>query len=551
MSATFSKLKTLVLMQLKDKLDLSFAKSKRSLMFKVAAVIGQIVLSGAAFFVFFYLASLLKLFSFSGHVPASLLTAMFTLIFVLAVFACTMGLTNTLYLTSDNRVLLTLPVPSNSVFLSKFILYVIFELKKNATLLLPMYVAYGIVSNAVWYFYPWLIICYVFISLLPVAIGAVLSVPALFIYNFVKKFKWLQIILIIVITGLIGWGFISLIDLLPENINIAGRWGTISGNIQNALGIFAGWVQPLNIINLMVIGGTAEIKSSLFTMNALWGVLMSIGTIVVCTGATYLLARPLFFKMAASQFEFEKTKADAHRIKIHKKSVASFIYELKRSFRSSRYVIRMLISLLLLPIAVFFLNKTYAAMNTRLTGQYMTVAFSLLISLLLVTSDNVSFASVLSVDGNARPIAKTQPIIPQISITARILPRVAVIVVSTTVAVFLWQSVSNLSAIDATMLALIVIFVGFAHLLWCVELDVMHPQHDQYATVGLSIDNPNERNSTILAFLLSALFTLIMYVIMSEGQTKAVVKIAGVALAFLLARVYLYLTRIHLYYAEK
>ena len=82
-------------------------------------------------------------------------------------------------------------------------------------------------------------------------------------------------------------------------------------------------------------------------------------------------------------------------------------------------------------------------------------------------------------------------------------------------------------------------------------MDVMRPQHDQYATLGNVIDNPNERNSTILAFVLSALFTLITYVILSEGQTKAVMKIAIVALVFLAARVYLYLTRIRLYYAEK
>ena len=551
MSTDFNNLKTLVVMQLKDKLDMSFVKSKRSLLFKIMAVIGQVVLSGAAFFLFFYLASLLKLFSFSGHIPASLLTAMFTLVFALAVITCTSGLTNTLYLTADNRVLLTLPVKSNSVFLSKFILYFIFELKKNASLLLPMYVAYGIVSNAVWYFYPWLIICYVIVSLLPVAIGAVLSIPALFIANFVKNYKWLQAILVVAVTALVGWGIFTLIGLMPENINIAGQWGTISLAIQNWLDKFAGWVWPLDKINLMVVGGTAEIHSHLFTLNTVWGLLITIGTIAVCVGLAYLIALPLFFKMASSQFEFEKSKKKSKGNKVHSPKTTSFIYELKRSFRSSRQVVKMIVSLLLLPIAVYFLNKTYAAMNTRLAGQYMTVAFSLLVSLLLVTSDNVSYASVLSVDGNARPIAKTQPIVPQLSITARILPRMAVIVLSTGAAMYFWKRVAHLSATDATLLALIVIFVGVAHLLWSVEMDVMHPQHDQYATLGMSIDNPNERNSTILAFLLSALFTLVMYVIMSEGQTKAVIKIAIVALVFLAARVYLYLTRIRLYYAEK
>lgn len=544
-------LKTLVMMQLKDKMDLSFVKSKRKTLFKVAAILGQILLSGAAFFLFFFLASALKLFSFSGAVPSELVTAMFTLIFLLAIVTCTVGLTNALYLTADNRVLLTLPVQSNMVFLSKFVLYFIFELKKNAVLLLPMYVAYGIGAHAAWYFYPWLLVCYLLVSLLPVAIGAVLSIPSLFVGNFVKTRKWLQAILVVAVTGLVGWGLISLISVMPENINIAGRWGTISLTIQQWLEKFASWVKPLDYINLMIIGGDAEIRHGLFTLNSLWGALIVVGTIVVCIGLAYLLARPLFFKMAASQFEFEKS-SKAHGVnKTHKSKFAPLVYEMKRSFRSSRYVIRMIVSLLLLPIAIFLLNKTYAAMNTRLNGQYMTLAFSMLIALLIVTSDNVSYASVYSVDGAARPIAKTQPIIPQIALTARLIPRAAVIVISTVSAMCFWRSVSGLTAGEAAFLGLAIIFVGWAHLLWSAEMDIMRPQHDQYATIGMTFDNPNERNSTIAAFVISALFAFWLYFIMSDGRLRATAVVAAMALVFLAARVFLYFSRIRLYYAEK
>ena len=181
----------------------------------------------------------------------------------------------------------------------------------------------------------------------------------------------------------------------------------------------------------------------------------------------------------------------------------------------------------------------------------MTVAFSMLVCLLIVTSDNVSYASIYSVDGNARLIAKTLPIIPQISLVARLIPRFSVIVVSTTAAAIFWQSVAQLTSVEAMLVALTVIFVGSAHLLWSAEMDVMRPQHDQYATLGLSFDNPNERNSTIIAFLLSAAFAFWLYFIMSEGRTVAMLKVTIVALEFLAVRVYLYFARIRLYYAEK
>ena len=539
------------MMQLKDKLDFSFVKSKRQTLFKVAGILAQIILPGAAFFLFFFLAAELKIFSVQSTLPASLITTIYSLIFALSVVTCTVGLTNALYITADNRVLLTLPVPSNIVFLSKFVLYYIFELKRNATLLLPMYVAYGIACHAVWYFYPWLIICYFLVSLLPVAISAVLSIPALYISNFVKRYKWLQLVLIVVATGLVGWGIIAVIGLIPENINFVGHWRSIAQSICQGMDRFASWVLPLDKINLMMIGGTSEISVNIFTMNTLWGMLITLGTIAVCVGLTILIARPLFFKMASSQFEFEKRTLAQHTNGAHKPTVAPLVYETLRSFRSSRFVIRQLVSLLILPIAVYFLNKTYAAMNTALTGQFMTVGFSMLTCLLIVTSDNVAYASVYSVDGAARPIAKTQPINPQISLIARLIPRFVNILVSTIIAVCLWQSVAKLTWYEAMMLAFTVIFVGWGHLLWSAEMDIMRPQHEQYATVGVSFDNPNERNSTIAAFVLSVLLSFCLYFIMGEGQTAAITKIAVVALLFLAARVFLYFTRIRLYYAEK
>lgn len=544
-------LKVLVMMQLKDKMDLSYLKSPRKTLFKVSAMLGQILLSGVAFYLLFFLSSKLKIFSIYGKVPYSLITALFTLIFGLSLIACTVGLTRTLYLAADNRVLLTLPAPSNLVFFSKFVLYYIFELKKNLMILLPMYVAYGIVCAASWYYYFWLIICYFIISLLPVAISAVLSIPALFASNVIRRHKWLQATLIVVATGLVGWGLFALIGRLPANINLTGRWRVISDNLVKGLNSFAKSVWPLNEINLMSVGSKVSPCVKVFTLDTVWGLLVSIGTVGVCIGLTILLARPLFFKMASSQFEFEKRTLAPKKNRVRSKRITSLVYETLRSVRSSRFVLKQIVSLLLLPVVVFLLNKIYAAMNTALTGQYMTIGFSLLICLVIVTSDNVSYASVYSVDGAARPIAKTQPVNPKLSLIVRLVPRAVMISVSTIAAVCFWRSVAGFSAYDAAMFAFIIIFVGWAHLLWSAEMDIMNPQHDQYATVGMTLDNPNERNSTILAFLISVLVAFVTYFLLSEGQSKAVTKIVLVAAVFLAARAYLYFTRISLYYAEK
>ena len=79
----------------------------------------------------------------------------------------------------------------------------------------------------------------------------------------------------------------------------------------------------------------------------------------------------------------------------------------------------------------------------------------------------------------------------------------------------------------------------------------MNPQHDQFATVGMNFNNPNELKSTVAAFLLSALFAVVLFFLLSEGQSKAVTKVMLVSAAFLAVRAALYFVRIKLYYTEK
>ena len=55
---------------------------------------------------------------------------MFSLMLVLSVFVCTVGLMNKLYFSKDNFILLSLPVTTNKIFLSKLIVFFVYELKK-------------------------------------------------------------------------------------------------------------------------------------------------------------------------------------------------------------------------------------------------------------------------------------------------------------------------------------------------------------------------------------------------------------------------------------
>ena len=555
---TLKKLKTLVMMQLRDKLDLSFIRSVRSTIFKVVLSIVKLVVVTAVFFLLFFVCNLLSVFYPSSYIPDTVVNVIFTLIQVMSIVTCTLGLTRTLYMTADNRVLLTLPVSSTQVYISKLILYYIFELKKNITLTLPLFIAYGIVNGAVWYFYPWLLFCFLFVSLVPVAIASIISIPTLYVWHFVKAHKWLQIVLTVVVSGLVIWGIVEVIGLIPVNIDIMGQWYAITLSIQDFLNSFARIFAPYYYLTLMMVGGTLRIGSIHMIQGdtfLYWGVMFA--SVAALLALSFAVARPLFIYMASRQFEYEKRTVKPKKNRVHGKRTSPFFESLNMELKSSTFVITSIVQLVLPAIAILFLNKLYAAMNTNYAGQIMTKAFNLLVMMVMTLAFNNAYASIYSKEAAARNILKTRPQKPIYTLFGRIVIRAAVIVVSTLAVTIVYMTVSSADVTEIILMGLITLLVSEAHLLWCAELDIMRNFADQYQTVGIQFDSPNERNATIISFLLSALFAFLYYFLSDAGlfgqpgSVSSLIKGLMLAVLFAAARAYLFVTRAKLYFVEK
>ena len=395
-----------------------------------------------------------------------------------------------------------------------------------------MFIAYGMINGAVWYYYLWLIFCFAFISMIPVVIGALVSIPALFVATFVKQFKWLQLSLMFVASGLVVWGIVALIGVIPPNINIMGTWGSLFLSIQRFLNGFAKALYPFYCLTLMIVGGTLRIGSKLFAGDtfAYFGVMLA--CLAVALGLAYLLAKPLFIRMAARQFEFEKMVVPPKKNKVFNKKLSPVLETLQMNVRSGRYVLSAIVQLALPAIAILLLNKLYASMNTNYTGEVMTKTFNLLVMLVITVAFNNEYATVYSKEANARNIIKTRPQNPIYTLLGRIAPRITIIVLSTFAVVITAVSVSSSDKGELVMMGMVTLFVSVAHLLWCAEMDVMHSYADQYATVGVQFDSPNERNATIVGFLLSAFFAFAYYFLSDRGTTSSIVKGIIIAAVF-------------------
>ena len=196
---------TLVKMQLKEKLDLKRPDVKRLGVFRIALSVLMPLLKFATVValcaVFILVAARLNIFSINGTVPQSVISLVFVFMMITSIFSCTAGLTKSMYYSKDNAILLTLPCSPTQVYLSKLIIFFIFEVKRNFGFIVPLFIAYFITHEYSFIFYPWILLGFLIISMFTVAIGALLSIPTMWFVNFFRQRKALQIISLILVVA--------------------------------------------------------------------------------------------------------------------------------------------------------------------------------------------------------------------------------------------------------------------------------------------------------------------------------------------------------------
>ncbi len=545
-------LNALVMMQLKDKLDLSFLRNKKDFIFKIVFAIIKFLIITGAIYLGFYLLSYLRLTSLNVGINTNFFALVFSIMFVVGLVACTFGLTDWLYLARDNQVLLTMPVNRTTVFLSKWIVYYIYEFLRNLTYIVPVLVAFGLVNNMAVWFYFWLLPVNIIVTLLSLSIGALLSIPMLFLKLFAERFKLLKYTFIIAVVTLLLFGLIKIINAIPADLDIVANWGTIFWQIQDVLNNFTLKFAPLYYLAVAFVGKRVGLINKFFVAEQLFALLVVLGVIVATFGLTFLIIRPLFFKMTSSPFEFTKLSA----IKFKKNSSSSaFCGSLKKEFlitlRSANKVNNLVLIALILPISILLLNKIFSAMDTRLSGTLMTMAFNVLMILLIALSSNGMIAKIYSEEGRSAYLNKTAPTSYAKVLLPKLLINLIVFNISIVVSTCIFATTAKFNILTTVLMCVSLCSIYTGHLFWSASLDVMNPQNEQYATTGAQASNPNETKSTIMAFIVSAVFTYLFYFLVEERMSTVWFKLIFVALLYVGWNIFMYFSKVKLYYGEK
>lgn len=543
---------TLVKMQLKEKMDMSYMRSTRQLIFKLVWFIVEFAAITAILAVLFHFVKLLGLFSLVHDIPVSVISVVFAIMLLLSLITDTAGLVKSLYFSKDNTVLLTLPATPSLVFFSKLATYYVYELKKNFMFTIPMFIAFGIAKGYTTLYYPWLLLMFILISVIPVLIAALLSIPVMFIQIFLNRVKVVQYALYAIVVGGAIFLLFYLINLIPEDINFIETWGETYWQIQDVLKAYTVYCKPIYAFTELIVGKTVGINNIVFHSNTLPHFLILVGIAAVLLALCFVCSKPLFCRMASTPFEFKKKNSAKAKANKQRPTFASAIRkEFISGMRSSSFIKLAGVVVVVLPMAIFLLNKLYSAMNTRYLGTQMTVCFNVMIMLLILLMTNIDMASIYSRDGSSAYLNKIQPAPYSVLLFSKLFFPMIFAFVGTAFTTFIFSTFSSLSTLDNIMLGVTVYAVYIAHLFSSAESDIMNPQYEQYATFNEQANNPNERMAGVTAIIFSSLVFIVSLLFATESTSGVWLKLAIITVALAIFKVLTYLSKIKAFYKEK
>ena len=551
-----NKLWALILVQYKDKVDTSWTYSFKTILQKIVfSLIKFGLIMGSIF-------GIIKLVTFMFLIYNEI-TNLFLIFLgfytVLNLLSVTFALVKSLYFAEDNKVLATFPTTSTKLFFSKILVFELFELKKSFDILLPISLGFllACVLNGV---LPWVVMIWALLPLLAiittiVLFGALLSIPALYVYKLMKRYVWLELSLIFLIIFAAIAGLVYLTTLIPEGkgtININQSYLAIKMGIHNFAIIFGKILYPINFIYKSIVGETGTAISNeltLFTFLRVVILFAFIGALFVCV---LLIIKPFYFNMMTKTFEFDKKQANARKDRVKTKWWSIILKEFKLTFRNFDISGSYLIVYVVAPILLLLIDKTFAAMATNVLGDVMVIAFNIILISIPILASSTVVATVYSREGRTAYFKKTKPLKPYFILTAKLLFNLVFVIPSIIVSCIIFVRYTNADFITGVLTGLIVLILEYGHIFLSASLDIMNPQNEIYATEGSSISNPNERKSIAIALFSSLIVGVLSFLFCFESKIhQSLIKILIICLIVSISCIIFFYLNIKAFYIDR
>ena len=490
-----------------------------------------------------------------------------TIICILQLLSSTAGCTRSYYIAEDNKVLITFPSTGASLFLSKLTVEFIKELKNTFGLMLPIVMGIVLFNTTVNRLVPmsflsviWLIIPIVILCAIIVLLGSLLSVLYLQYLRIVKTFPVVRLIVLGSLFAGLVYLAIVIINKIPPDIELRLMWNQIKAGIDGFLKVFTKIMIPFDYLCSIFCGFTGvsyrgyKLTGVSFARFALLLVILVVLFVLV-----FIIIKKLFLHMMTKSVDYEKVKENIeHKNHIHHKESTFAIKELKISFRTLEISGTYVVTYVVIPVLILLLCKVFDAINTNMKGDMLTIMFNVLLISLPLLASNTPLSSAYSREGHAGYIKKTKPIKPYIPMLSKLLFNLVLSIPSIFASVFIVGKFGKIDVGSVILVGISILFVQYAHIFYSSTLDFTKPRNEAYQTEGQDAKNPNENTSTVVAFVMSFVFALLVFFFFREQVTihsttfiKAALRIFFISAITFGATLSLYFLKLKAYFMEK
>ena len=532
------KLWILTLMQLSDKIHLKSNLTKQQKLGVVAKIGAKMAISYVIFTLVCYL--LFRVL----FLPPTVNLFIFVLTFMelIGIIGQTAKLSDSLYLSKDNAILLTYPVKHELTYASKILVAYILELYRTALFVFPLFMAFMTVVPSAGFgngmdvgSIRYLIFAFIFVFLLPlltVSMGALLSIPVAFIRKGIKKFTFLKIIALLAVVAVLFVVTMLIVKNLPSIVLIVQAFATLTKKAESFFAIVSKWSFYCQFVGY-VMGGIKPFLSFLAFFGIFVGVL----------GLSILISMPLFFRLASSSAEHAVVKNHSGKNIRHKSIFATFVHkEFLLSIRNIGDFASDYLFLFLMPFVLAIMATIFTRIERNSIGVAMTYAFLGLITLVMLSTSSTAAATAISSEGNEFVLLKTAPSNTSKIVWSKLLTNFVISFIMLTISYvalsFLLKDDNHLATL--WMVYGLTLLVSFGVMMWSIQLDVMRPKLKEYANSEKRSDVSNSLTSVSIGIGVAIVFSLIMIVVFLLPiviKTQAMI-LAIIGVVFCLVRLY-------------
>ncbi len=545
------RIRALLCMQMGDKLRKKNKREKRKHAFLIfLQVLAALAITAALTAICYLLASY-----FYVPLDRNLLSVMFLLTQAVSVLANIGTIQNVLFTDKENMMLLTFPCTFREIAMSKLILFFLRELKKNCFFLLPFLIGFAIATKQGIIFFVFSLVAYLVLSATPIFLACVLSIAFLYGKRWLQSHPVLYVMALIVGFAALFYVAYKLLMILPNPLRFIQNYAEYMNKITEAIARSAVYSLHYGCLADILTGADNFLD---------WLILFAVTAVVAVVGISLII--PFYFRAVSSSAE-RSTRKKKVRQKFHESSKLTELpkkqtrFSLYRTFLHKEMILTVrdvqklsatIISFFMLPLVSFVMNYVLDSINTNPLGDYIVIAFNVMISASLLAAFNTDCACALSMEGLEFSVLKTAPSNTMSIAWAKITVTLFSNFIAITATAIMLYFTTGIRILDLALFVLTLVLLAAGTVLWSFQLDVRRPQFHEYASKGASgvVDNPNVGKAALFGFIVATLAGALTLLLLYDDYVTGWVRILGIALCFAVARAFLFYRNLQVYFHE-